>query len=144
MNLRRVDVATAAQLLTDEGYVYIDVRPESEFELGHPRGAFNVPFVLGADEGGGVNPDFMRVVRHRFACDQKLLLGCRAGINSVPAARRLLSAGYEVAELRPGFSGLRDAFNRLVEPGWQAAGQPCALTAEAGRDYESLSDRRTS
>lgn len=139
MNVERIDAATARRLMEDEGYVYLDVRPVAEFLLGHPRGAFNIPYLLDADDGSGVNGDFMRVVRRNFSCDQKLLVGCRCGINSLTAARRLAAAGYTVAEVRPGYAGIRDAFRRLVEPGWEAAEFPRALSPEAGRDYGSLS-----
>lgn len=139
MTIERVDAAAAQQLMTDEDYVYLDVRPEAEFALGHPQGAFNIPYTLGPEDGAGINGDFMRVVRRSFARDQKLLVGCRCGVNSLTAARRLAAAGYVVAEVRPGFAGIRDPFGRVVEPGWEAAKLPCAFCPEAGHDYASLS-----
>lgn len=138
MTVRRIDVPAAQRLLADEGYLYIDVRTEMEFMLGHPQGAFNVPLYHGPDEGSAENTEFMTVVRRNFACGQRLILGCRCGIGSLAAARRLEQAGYTVAELRPGFDGRRDPFGRVIEPGWQDMGMPCAMDPEPGRDYNAL------
>ena len=142
MMVERIDVPTAQRLLAGEGYAYLDVRSEAEFALGHPTGAFNIPLYHGPDEGAAENTGFMAVVRRSFAADQKLVVGCRCGIASLAAARRLAHAGYTVLELRPGFSGRKDPFGRVVEAGWQALGLPCSMDPLPGRDYAALSGDR--
>lgn len=144
MTIHRIDPRTAYQLMTTEGYRYLDIRSELEFSLGHPAGAYNIPFALAEDEGGGPNPSFLSTVRRNFASDQKLIVGCRAGIDSLAAARRLAAAGYDVQELRPGFEGRRDPFGRVAEPGWKDAGCPCAMDPLPGRDHDTLAAQQAS
>lgn len=139
VTIHRIDPQTAHHLLTAEGHCYIDIRSELEFSLGHPAGAYNIPYHLDPDEGGGPNPDFLTTIRRNFASDKKLIVGCRAGIDSLTAARRLAASGYTVVELRPGFEGRRDPFGQTTEVGWRAAGLPCAMDADPGHDYASLS-----
>ena len=43
-----------AKALLDQGYVYVDVRSEQEFESGHPAGALNVPISFMGP--GGLEP----------------------------------------------------------------------------------------
>ena len=141
--IRRVAL-DEAQALLSAGYLYIDVRSQLEFAQGHPPGAYNVPWLLMTDYGMVENDDFLAVMRSNFASDSKLLLGCRSGHRSLAAARRLEDAGYaNLCELRCGFAGTHDPFGRLVEPGWQTAGLPCALEPEPGRAYRALVDPAT-
>ncbi len=142
----RVSAQDAAQLLAADGggYAYLDVRSVEEFGLGHPEGAYNVPLlVMGAGAAGmQPNAEFLRVVQAVFAVHAKLVVGCAVGSRSQTACAQLLAAGYtKVVELRAGYSGARDAFGRLVEPGWQAAGLPTATQAQAGRSYAELRAR---
>jgi rhodanese-related sulfurtransferase len=126
-------------LIAEQGYVYLDVRTEEEFAQGHPAGAYNVPLMLRTAQGMQENPRFLEVVASAFAPDAKLVLGCRSGARSLTAANKLLAAGYRnLVEQRAGFGGQRDPFGRVVEPGWQAAGLPCATEPEPGRDYAAL------
>jgi rhodanese-related sulfurtransferase len=135
----RLSAQEAHGLIAEQGYVYLDVRTEEEFAQGHPAGAYNVPLMLRTAQGMQDNPRFLEVVASAFAPDAKLVLGCKSGARSLAAANKLLEAGYRnLVEQRAGFSGQRDPFGRVVEPGWQAAGLPCATEAEAGRDYAAL------
>ena len=50
----------------DPGAVYIDVRTEMEFAMGHPAGAINIPVAFPDSVTGGMrlNPDFVTVVEN--------------------------------------------------------------------------------
>jgi rhodanese-related sulfurtransferase len=131
------------RLLATDGYVYLDVRSEPEFALGHAAGAYNIPLKRAAGQGMVDNPDFVSVVQRSFPLTQPVVLGCRSGSRSLAAARLLLAAGFvRVAEQRSGYDGLRDAFGQLLEPGWRGAGLPTATEPETGRDYASLLQRK--
>jgi rhodanese-related sulfurtransferase len=138
----RISAREAYDLIREQGYFYLDVRTEEEFALGHPQGAYNVPLKLIGAQGQHENPDFMRVVRTVFAAEQKLVVGCSSGKRSLTAAKTLLDAGYgSVVEQRDGYDGRRDPFGRTLDPGWRAAGLPCANEAAEGHDYRSLRER---
>ena len=77
-NVKRVSPSEANELLT-QGYVYVDVRSEPEFEESHPRGAVNVPLLHMGPSGMTPNPDFLDVMLKAFPKDAKLVLGCKAG-----------------------------------------------------------------
>jgi len=132
---------TEARTLQEAGATYIDVRSSSEYAQGHPAGAVNVP-LLEQDEHTGEmqpNPDFARVMRANYPADAPLLIGCAVGGRSARAALMLESFGFrEVANVKGGFSGLRDPFGRVVEPGWAEAGLPVAIEAPPGRRYDDL------
>lgn len=149
MSLTRISPEAAQGLMRDDGYQYVDVRSELEFALGHPAGAFNVPWQHAdpaTDEAEGPkamrdNTDFMAVMRDRFPVETPLIIGCRTGHRSQLAALRLLAAGYErVVEMRGGFAGTRDAFGRVVAVGWQDASLPVEYEARPGRSYAALTD----
>src|SRR6185312_7378724 len=113
---------TEAKALLDQGYTYLDVRSEPEFAAGHPTGALNVPFAHAGPGGMKPNPDFLPVVQALFPKDATLVLGCAAGGRSLNAARAMIGAGYtQIIDQRAGFGGARDAFGKVVEPGWAAA-----------------------
>lgn len=127
-----------AQTLLDEGYTYIDVRSEPEFEQGHVPGAYNVPLMHQAPGGMQPNPDFERVMRAAFGRDQKLLLGCRSGGRSMRAAQILAGAGYtDLVDLQTGWEGSRDAFGR-VNPGWGKKGLPVETGQPEERSYAAI------
>jgi rhodanese-related sulfurtransferase len=135
---QQVSTAEAARLLRDEGYIYLDVRRVEEFELGHVHGAFNLPWLeaLEALEAPG---DFLALVGARFGLRQGLVVGCQSGARSRDAGRLLATNGFErVVDHSAGFGGRRDAFGKLIEPGWERAGQPVSYDAEPGRSYREL------
>jgi rhodanese-related sulfurtransferase len=135
----RVGAIEAARLMREEGYSYLDVRRVDEFAQGHPEGAYNIPWQVRGAQGAMPNPDFLGAVHAAFGRDHKLVVGCHAGPRSRAAAAALIADGYrDVVEQSAGFAGARDAFGRTTEPGWRAAGLPCAETALPGRDYASL------
>lgn len=142
MTVKRVSPQEAAQLVDEQGYVYLDVRSIPEFDSGHPPGAYNIPLMHATPSGMRPNGDFMSVVAAAFPKDSKLVLGCRSGNRSLRAAEALLSAGYaEVVDQRAGISGARDAFGQVQEAGWQDAGLPLTAEPELGHTYEALLDR---
>lgn len=129
--------------MLEEEYVYLDVRTEAEVGLGHPEGAYNVPFMLQTPKGLRENPDFVAVVSRALGRDAKLLVGCQVGNRSRAAVEKLREAGLtEVVEQRAGYEGVRDAFGRMIELGWRAVGLPCATELLPGRDYAALVRRR--
>src|SRR6185436_5568526 len=101
-----------AALMREQGYVYLDVRSEHEFELEHAAGAYNVPWAIGG-------PEFVALVAGTFALDQGLVVACRSGASSPRAASALIAAGFSrVVEQRAGHGGSKDNFGRMIEPGW--------------------------
>ena len=131
-----------AQALQSEGYVYVDVRSEQEFEGGHPKGAVNVPISHMGPAGFEPNPDFMSVMEQSFAKDEKLVIGCKSGARSRRAAAMLTSAGFStVADMIAGFGGSRDAFGR-PSPGWQQKNLPVETGAPDGQSYASVKTRQ--
>ena len=138
----RISATEAHHRMREDGYVYLDVRTAEEFALGHPQGAYNVPFLLNAGAGVATNPEFVRVVQATFATSEKIVVGCQTGDRSRHASAALLAAGYTtLLEQRAGYAGARDAFGRVVEPGWQALGLPSSVHAEPGRAYAALRAR---
>jgi rhodanese-related sulfurtransferase len=137
--ITRISPAEALSKMTDEGYAYVDVRTPADFEEGHPSGAYNVPLVL--EQGGGVatNTDFVAAIEAFFGKDAKLVIGCRAGVVSVRAARLLVDAGFaSVLEQRAGFCGAKSPFGQTTEKGWEALGLPSEEGAPPGRTWTDL------
>lgn len=128
-----------AKALLDDGWKYLDVRSEPEFQAGHPEGALNVPLLHAGPGGMTPNPDFLAVVQKAFPKDAKLVVGCQAGGRSLRAAQLLEGAGYsEIVDQRAGYGGARDQFGRIVEPGWEAEKLPVEAGNPAGRSYKDL------
>ncbi len=118
-----------AALDADPSAVYLDVRTEMEFAMGHPAGAINVPIASPDSATGGMrlNPDFLAVAQKVLPKDRPIFCGCQAGQRSQMAAQVLVQAGYtNVANVQGGFGGARDT------TGWKAAGLP--VSSEAGDD----------
>jgi rhodanese-related sulfurtransferase len=137
---RRVSPEEARDLLT-EGYVYVDVRSEPEFERGHVPGAFNVPFAHAGSGGLTPNADFLSVMQAAFDRSAKLLIGCQSGSRSLKAARLLAEAGFgNLVELSTGWEGSRDPFGRK-EPGWRQKGLPVETGIPAAQSYAAVKTR---
>ena len=129
---RREPAATCATLL-EEGYLYLDVRTVTEFNQGHPTGAYNIPAFIPGPMGMAPNPQFVAEVQARFAPDTPIVLGCRSGGRSLMALRILAAAGYtDLVDNEAGWAGAAGS------TGWQAAGLPASTTPVEGRDYASL------
>jgi rhodanese-related sulfurtransferase len=106
--------------------VYLDVRTEPEFAQGHPAGAINIPFVFIKGPGQmELNPDFAPLVEKLLPKSKKLIVGCMSGMRSQRACEMLESAGYsDLANVRGGFGGERNASGELVVAGWRDSGLP--------------------
>jgi rhodanese-related sulfurtransferase len=132
-----------AQALIGEGYIYVDVRSEPEFERGHPAGAVNVPVSHRGATGLTPNPEFLSVMEGAFDKGERLLIGCQTGGRSMKAVKVLSEAGFtNLRELRTGFEGARDAFGRL-EPGWSKSGLPIGTGSPPGQTYTDMKRRAT-
>jgi rhodanese-related sulfurtransferase len=127
-----------AQALLQDGYAYVDVRNELEFEQGHPAGAFNVPITLQTDFGPEPNEQFVEVISKHFALDAKLIVGCASGVRSGKAVRLLTEAGFtNLVDQKAGFGGSRDPFGRK-SPGWRDSGLPIEIGQPEGKSYKAL------
>jgi rhodanese-related sulfurtransferase len=127
--------------LLEQGYVYVDVRSEPEFEQGHPPGALNVPISHATPTGMAPNPEFSSVMEQAFAKGEKLVVGCKAGGRSKRAVQQLTALGFtELAEMGAGWDGSRDAFGR-PNPGWSQKGLPIESGKPAGQAYADVKQR---
>ncbi|MFQ5478324.1 MAG: rhodanese-like domain-containing protein [Candidatus Binatia bacterium] len=142
MAVKRVTPDEAARLI-GEGWSYVDVRSEAEFEQGHPRGAYNIPF-MHFTPGSGMTPnkDFLNVFNSAFGADDPVIVGCKSGARSMRAAEALAAAGYTgVVDMRGGFGGEPDRAGGFVCEGWRARGLPVSGAAEQGRSYKEIKAR---
>jgi len=65
MPIKQISSEEAKELLdSGEGYIYLDVRSEYEFQQGHPRGAVNIPLQQLNESMQSLepNPEFVDVV----------------------------------------------------------------------------------
>jgi rhodanese-related sulfurtransferase len=139
--IRSVSPEEASALLA-EGYVYVDVRSEPEFEAGHVPGALNVPLMHAGPAGMTANPEFLSVMQQAFGKDEKLIVGCKAGGRSKKAADQLAQAGFtELTDMTAGWDGARDAFGRVV-PGWSKQGLPVEPGNPPGQAYTDVKQRK--
>jgi rhodanese-related sulfurtransferase len=137
---KTVSVDEAKKLL-DQGYVYVDVRSEPEFEAAHVPGALNVPLNHQGPGGMVTNPDFMSVMQTAFAKDEKLIVGCKSGGRTKRAVGLLVQAGFtDVMELTPGIDSGRDAFGRPLK-GWLQEGLPTEQGSPEGQRYSDVKQR---
>jgi rhodanese-related sulfurtransferase len=98
--MKRVNAKDAKQL-QDEGWTYVDVRTEKEFEGGHPTGSVNINFNA---------PNFLDQMKARFKPDTKLVIGCQMGGRSARATAALEANGYTaLADNTQGFGGWAQA-----------------------------------
>jgi rhodanese-related sulfurtransferase len=133
----RIVTPEEASALLGEGYVYVDVRSEREFEAGHVPGALNVPI----SQQGTPNPDFLPVMQQAFATTERLVIGCQAGGRSKRAVDQLAQAGFQnLVEMHAGMDGSRDAFGR-VSPGWTKQGLPVEQGKPPGQAYADVKQR---
>jgi rhodanese-related sulfurtransferase len=132
----------AAKKLLDgpEGWIYIDVRTPEEFQAGHVKDAYNVPFAM-RDRAGRMTPneDFATVMKRNFPLGAKLVVGCATGVRSVHACQILEAEGYtSLVNMQCGYAGARDSTGAIVEPGWQPSGFPCDMSSPPERTYRKL------
>jgi rhodanese-related sulfurtransferase len=139
--IKAVSPEEAAALLA-EGYVYVDVRSEPEFEAGHVPGALNVPLLNQGPGGMTANPEFLQVMQQAFGITEKMVVGCKAGGRSKKAVDQLSAVGFnELVEMSAGWDGSRDAFGRAI-PGWSKQGLPIEQGKPAGQAYADVKQRK--
>ncbi|MDF3066323.1 MAG: hypothetical protein K0R38_1924 [Polyangiaceae bacterium] len=140
MAAKSVSPEDAAALLA-EGYVYVDVRSEPEFEAGHVPGALNVPLLNQGPAGLVPNPEFLSVMQQAFGTGEKLVVGCKAGGRSKKAVDQLAQAGFtDLSDMSAGWDGARDAFGQVV-PGWSKRGLPVEQGKPSGQAYADVKQR---
>lgn len=130
-----------AHELLQQGYRYIDVRTEMEFDNGHPRGAVNIPVAITSPQTRQMmlNPDFVRVVEAHFSKDQALVVGCQAGSRSQHAAEMLVAAGYStVLNMQGGWGGGMNPMTGAGVAGWAACGLPVCSQCGPSDSYAAL------
>lgn len=137
--MRSVD-PEAAQSLLEQGYTYLDVRSEPEFQQGQVPGAYNIPLLHKGSQGMAPNSSFLDDVKRAFPADTRLVVGCAAGGRSARACETLQRAGYaDLVNMDGGFSGRRNPANgQLLVPGWQQRGFPVSQQPEPGHSYAEL------
>lgn len=139
-DVKIVSPEEAADLL-EEGYTYLDVRSEQEFEAGHVPGALNVPISHQGPAGMVPNPDFLRVMEGVFPKEAKLVVGCKMGGRSAKATAALKQAGFQtLCDMSAGFEGKRDPFGRAV-PGWKDGSREVETGATPGHTYADVKAR---
>lgn len=120
---------TRQMLDANQGYVYIDVRTQAEYQAGHVPGAHCVPVMESVGGMMAPNPLFVEQVAALAAKDSKIIVGCQHGVRSQRAAHLLAAAGFtHVADMRGGFEGEVDHCGCITYPGWSALGFPVSKT----------------
>lgn len=97
-----------ARVLLEEGYTWLDVRTDLEFDEGHVPYSVNIPIIVGSrrfDPESGerkfknqkANPDFIKDVEKKFPDKAaKILIGCSdSRKRSIMALEALDEAGYQ-------------------------------------------------
>ncbi len=75
--------------------------------------------------GMAINPDFDAQLQAAVPAGAKVLLLCRSGIRSIPAAQRAQALGFEAYNILEGFEGDPDAHaHRSSVGGWRKLGLP--------------------
>ena len=143
MPIKQIEPPQAYEILQgNPEATYVDVRTEEEFAQGHPAGAINIPVVfLKPGAAPQPNDSFLAVAQKVLPQDKKLVVGCMAGGRSQRACEILEEAGYsDLANVRGGFGGARDASGAIVIVGWRDAGLP--VSRELGdSSYHALRDK---
>ena len=59
----------------DEGWIFVDVRSQQEFDEGHVPGAYNIPMLFKGPLGMEPNPNFVEEIERHFQKDAQLVFG---------------------------------------------------------------------
>lgn len=106
-----VSAADAKQLI-DSGSQLVDVRTESEFEAGHIPQARHVPLADLQRESAGL------------ASDQPIIIYCRSGNRSGPAADAFAASGWDAHSIEGGLIAWSEAGFGLEPDGGSVAENP--------------------
>jgi rhodanese-related sulfurtransferase len=129
--------------------IYVDVRTSSEFNNGHPEGAYHVPLMEHDPSTGapGFNPGFVEqmrvlaasVAQSRPEAPPKLVIGCQMGGRSRQACELLTMQGLaNLADCSAGWGGQRDGYGRSMVAGWSTLDLPSASVALDGRSWPDI------
>lgn len=130
------------QALLAEGWVYVDVRTEEEYGLGHPPGSLNVPLILTKGSARVPNEDFLAAMEALFEKDSKLIVACASGGRTARAGQQLSGAGFTAVKLFiGGWDGARDGAGNITAPGWVDAGLPSERGQPEDRSWRGLLER---
>jgi rhodanese-related sulfurtransferase len=140
-----------------EGVKILDVRtPEEWVFIGHAPMATNIPFAFLAytwdDEKKGfpweLNPEFVELVKARYAADDIILLSCRSGGRAAMAINMLAVAGVTgVYNILDGMEGSRvddpdSVFDGMrMKNGWKTSGLPWTYDLDSAQ--MALPERET-
>lgn len=104
--------------------VMVDIRSEAERAwVGFVPGATSVVYKIWP--GMSVNPDYDKQLQASLSKDKKLVILCRSGLRSVPAARRAAELGFEAYNILEGFEGdANEHGQRNTLGGWRHLGLP--------------------
>lgn len=96
-SFKSVDADAFEKAVADSSYVVLDVRTAAEYAEGHIPGTdFNIDVLE-----SGFEDEAQKVIPK----GKPVALYCRSGNRSKTAARILVSKGYDVVELAPGYNG---------------------------------------
>jgi len=110
-----VDIEVGKNLLDREGYLFLDVRSEREYDAEHitkpPRSTLNVPIFT--RDGGSVNPAFLDQVSRKCRPATKLLVAdADGGQGLTQAMKALAGAGFSAAlAVEGGYAAWRAVFS---------------------------------
>uniref|UniRef100_A0A2P2KR18 Rhodanese domain-containing protein n=1 Tax=Rhizophora mucronata TaxID=61149 RepID=A0A2P2KR18_RHIMU len=129
-----VNAEEAKKLLSDQGYVVLDVRDKTQYDRAHIKSCSHVPlFIENQDNDFGtiikrtvhnnfsglffglaftkLNPQFVESVKSQFSSDSKLLVVCQEGLRSAAAANKLEEAGFQnIACITSGLQSVKSGF----------------------------------
>ncbi len=102
----------------------VDIRSDAERAwVGFVPGVPGVNYKIWP--GMAVNPDFDAQLQAVASKNKKVLLLCRSGIRSIPAAQRAAALGFEAYNILEGFEGDPNAqAHRSTLGGWRFLGLP--------------------
>lgn len=141
MTLREVTPEEANQLMSEQRYLYVDVRTPAEFQAGRPAHSINIPVALPNPTTGRMqlNPEFLDVVEAVVPKDSQVIVGCRSGHRSAMAQKLMHEAGYEhTANMLGGFSGDSDPTGHVLTEGWSTLGLPVARGDTGANGYAAI------
>lgn len=113
-----IDATGAADLLTAQSAVVVDVRQHAEWTTGHIQDAIHIPLTQ------------LPKRLHQLPHDKTIITVCRSGHRSALAARTLTRAGHNVLNLRGGMRA------------WARAGLPLSDARGEQRDEKPLDSQR--
>ncbi|KAJ6741887.1 RHODANESE-LIKE DOMAIN-CONTAINING PROTEIN 9 CHLOROPLASTIC [Salix viminalis] len=98
----------AKKLVTDEGYVVLDVRDRTQYERAHIKSCYHVPLFIENQDN-----DFGTIIKRtsQLSPKSKLLIVCQGGLRSTAAANKLEAAGFRnVACVTSGLQSVKTRF----------------------------------